>query len=108
VLPAGPDRSTGYLDYFFAGDADASWVDELLEFDREVAGLIRERLWHASQSVTDRPDGGVTLALDVSHDPHLLSWIRGFGSNARVVSPAAVVKDMKEDSARMSARYATD
>ena len=30
------------------------------------------------------------------------------GSNARVVSPAAVVKDMKEDSARMSARYATD
>ena len=83
-------------------------VHVVIEFDREVAGLIRERLWHASQSVTDRPDGGVTLALDVSHDPHLLSWIRGFGSNARVVSPAAVVKDMKEDSARMSARYGAD
>jgi len=36
VLPDGPERSAGYLDYFFAGDADAAWVDELLEFDRQV------------------------------------------------------------------------
>jgi len=99
------------LDPAFAhslGPYQGSPVHVVIEFDREVAGLIKERHWHSSQSVTDRPDGGVTLTLDVSHDPRLLNWIRGFGSNARVVSPASVVKEMKEDSARMSERYATD
>jgi choline monooxygenase len=36
LLPAGPERSTGFLDYFVAPDADPGWVDELLEFDRQV------------------------------------------------------------------------
>ena len=33
--PAGPERSSGFLDYFFAGDADAGSVAELLA-DRQV------------------------------------------------------------------------
>ena len=41
LLPAGPERSTGYLDYFFAPDADPGWIEELLEFDREVGGEDR-------------------------------------------------------------------
>jgi phenylpropionate dioxygenase-like ring-hydroxylating dioxygenase large terminal subunit len=36
LLPAGPERSTGFLDYFFAADADQRWVEELLAFDRQV------------------------------------------------------------------------
>jgi len=36
LLPAGPERSTGFLDYFFAPDADQHWVEELLAFDRQV------------------------------------------------------------------------
>ena len=36
LLPAGPERSTGFLDYFFAADADQHWVEELLAFDRQV------------------------------------------------------------------------
>jgi len=36
LLPAGPERSTGFLDYFFAPDADEYWVEELLAFDRQV------------------------------------------------------------------------
>ena len=41
LLPAGPERSTGFLDYFFAPDADPAWVDELLEFDRQVGAEDR-------------------------------------------------------------------
>ena len=36
LLPAGPERSRGFLDYFFAADADEVWVGELLAFDRQV------------------------------------------------------------------------
>src|SRR5262245_12552388 len=41
LLPAGPERSTGFLDYFFAADADPGWVDELLGFDRRVGAEDR-------------------------------------------------------------------
>jgi nitrite reductase/ring-hydroxylating ferredoxin subunit len=36
LLPAGPERASGFLDYFFAPDADQDWVEELLAFDRQV------------------------------------------------------------------------
>jgi phenylpropionate dioxygenase-like ring-hydroxylating dioxygenase large terminal subunit len=36
VLPAGPERSTGYLDYFFPEDTDEQWIDELIAFDDQV------------------------------------------------------------------------
>ena len=39
--PPGPERSTGFLDYFFAADADPAWVEELLEFDRQVGAEDR-------------------------------------------------------------------
>jgi phenylpropionate dioxygenase-like ring-hydroxylating dioxygenase large terminal subunit len=41
LLPAGPERSTGFLDYFFAPDADPGWLDELLAFDRQVGAEDR-------------------------------------------------------------------
>jgi phenylpropionate dioxygenase-like ring-hydroxylating dioxygenase large terminal subunit len=41
LLPAGPERSSGFLDYFFARDADAGWVEELLAFDRQVGAEDR-------------------------------------------------------------------
>ncbi len=41
LLPAGPERSTGFLDYFFASDADGDWVEELLAFDRQVGAEDR-------------------------------------------------------------------
>jgi choline monooxygenase len=36
VLPAGPTRTERFLDYFFAPDVDAAWVEELLAFDGQV------------------------------------------------------------------------
>jgi phenylpropionate dioxygenase-like ring-hydroxylating dioxygenase large terminal subunit len=36
VLPAGPERAEGYLDYFFPGDADPAWIEELVAFDDQV------------------------------------------------------------------------
>jgi choline monooxygenase len=36
VLPAGPERAIGYLDYFFPADADEAWIEELVAFDDQV------------------------------------------------------------------------
>jgi choline monooxygenase len=35
-VPAGPQRTERWLDYFFAPDVDQDWVDELIAFDTQV------------------------------------------------------------------------
>src|ERR687898_513687 len=36
VWPVGPERTAGFLDYFFAAGEDESWIRNLLELDDEV------------------------------------------------------------------------
>ena len=36
VLPAGPERTERFLDYFFGPGVDERWIGELLEFDDQV------------------------------------------------------------------------
>jgi phenylpropionate dioxygenase-like ring-hydroxylating dioxygenase large terminal subunit len=36
MLPAGPERTARFLDYFFAPDVDEGWMQELLAFDTQV------------------------------------------------------------------------
>ena len=35
-VPAGPQRTQRWLDYFFAPDVDREWIDELVAFDNQV------------------------------------------------------------------------
>ncbi|HWP98912.1 MAG TPA: transcriptional regulator [Vicinamibacterales bacterium] len=77
-----------------------------IDFDRSIAEYIREREWHPSQRLTDRPDGGVRLALDVALDNTLRSWILSFGPLARVVSPRSLVEEVVERIEEMRERYA--
>jgi choline monooxygenase len=36
VLPDGPERTSRFLDYFFAPDADPEWIEETLAWDDQV------------------------------------------------------------------------
>ena len=36
IFPAGPERASRFLDYFFAPGADGAWMEELLAFDDQV------------------------------------------------------------------------
>jgi phenylpropionate dioxygenase-like ring-hydroxylating dioxygenase large terminal subunit len=36
LVPEGPERTNGFLGYFFAGDADPTWVADFLAFDDQV------------------------------------------------------------------------
>jgi choline monooxygenase len=36
IWPDGPERSRGFLDYFFAKDEDEQWIADLLELDGQV------------------------------------------------------------------------
>jgi predicted DNA-binding transcriptional regulator YafY len=78
-----------------------------IAFAPKIARYIRERVWHASQTLRDQPDGGVILTLDVVNDWALRSWILGFGPLARVISPSTLVAQIYEDVDRARLQYAT-
>jgi phenylpropionate dioxygenase-like ring-hydroxylating dioxygenase large terminal subunit len=36
IVPTGPERTSRFLDYFFARDAEEAWIAELLAFDDQI------------------------------------------------------------------------
>jgi predicted DNA-binding transcriptional regulator YafY len=79
-----------------------------IAFEPRIAPYIRERRWHPSQTHTDRKDGGVVLSLEVCNDWALRSWILGFGPLARVVVPASLKGQIKDEIDRARERYAVE
>lgn len=59
-------------------------------FDAEMAGYIRERVWHESQSLEERGDGSVVLRMNVVTGWELKAWIKGFLPYVRVAGPASL------------------
>jgi phenylpropionate dioxygenase-like ring-hydroxylating dioxygenase large terminal subunit len=51
VLPDGPERTTRFLDYFFAADADPGWVAELLAWDDQVGAEDAELVERVQRGV---------------------------------------------------------
>ena len=56
----------------------------------KMAAYIRERVWHESQEMEDRPDGSVLLRMRVAPGFELKSWIKGFLPDVQVQQPAAL------------------
>ena len=63
-----------------------------LRFVPPVASFIKERTWHESQQLKDRPDGSLVMTMTVSDDYALRQWILGFGRLVRVLAPATLVE----------------
>jgi predicted DNA-binding transcriptional regulator YafY len=68
-----------------------------LVFDAEMAGYIRERVWHESQTQEDRADGSVSLKMQVAPGWELRSWVKGFLPHVRVVHPAKLRDEIAAD-----------
>lgn len=69
-------------------------------FEAAMAGYIRERVWHESQQLEDRPDGSVLLKMHVANGWELRSWVKGFLPHVRVQKPealrAAIAQDLEQ------------
>ena len=78
-----------------------------IAFEAAVADYVRAREWHTSQSIRDGGDGAIVISLDVCRDRALLSWILSFGPFARVVAPESLAREIAEQLAEATARYAS-
>ena len=62
-----------------------------------MAAYIRERTWHESQELEDRPDGAVLLRMSVAPGFELKSWIKGFLPHVQVLKPSALRDEIAAD-----------
>lgn len=76
-----------------------------IEFDGRVAPYVRARVWHASQQISEGEDGRLRLTMNVCHDWALRSWLLSWGAFARVVSPAGLAAEIRDDLQSAAARY---
>jgi predicted DNA-binding transcriptional regulator YafY len=58
-----------------------------LKFDRRVARIIQETVWHPSQVLSRQKDGSLVITLQVMDTVELLSWILGWGDHVEVLEP---------------------
>lgn len=77
----------------------------VLRFVPDVAPLVRERRWHATERVEPLEDGCVRLSMAVAVAPELREWILGFGGNVVVESPVSLAQWVRAEHLAAASRY---
>lgn len=77
------------------GDGDQTWTVRL-KFRSEMAGRIREKIWHHSQTLEDHPDGSVIMHLQVSSLIEIRRWVLYWGADCEVLEPQELKHDVAE------------
>jgi len=66
-------------------------------FHKSLTRYLLERRWHLSQKHKKLKDGSLELAFKVAGTKEIKTWILGFGPLAKVLEPASLVKEVRED-----------
>jgi predicted DNA-binding transcriptional regulator YafY len=103
------ERPEGWDPQAFVRDAYGITVGEpqtvLVRFSPRVAEFIRERRWHSSQGIAERPDGSVEVLLRCAVTPELKQWILGYAADAEVLEPAELRQEIRDTLLEAAARY---
>ncbi|MCJ7594228.1 MAG: WYL domain-containing protein, partial [Desulfobacterales bacterium] len=66
-------------------------------FSPEVAGYIKEKIWHESQEITDGKDGSVVFEAEVAGTDEIKFWIMSWGSKAEVLEPTSLREETRTE-----------
>ncbi|MFZ1017944.1 MAG: WYL domain-containing protein [Candidatus Cybelea sp.] len=88
---------------FFKGDGEPQTVE--VTFSKDLALAASSRRWQAAQKLHLNDDGTATISLTVDDVDEVVRWALGFGDEAWISSPPAVVMRAKETLAHMRRRY---
>ena len=79
------------------GIAGGKAQEVLLRFDSVVASSVRDRVWHKSQRIEDRPDGSFDFSMSVALSRDLKAWIRSLLPHVVVIKPQSLRDDIERD-----------
>ncbi len=74
-------------------------------FSPRVTPRVRETVWHPSQEIRDRPDGGCEWAAQIVEWREMEPWVRGWGADVEVLEPAELRASVMESVRHSAERY---
>ena len=77
-------------------------------FDRHVARYVQESVWHSSQQLTPRDDGGILAKFELGNLEEVRAWVLSFGRHAAVLEPRELREQMLDELRALSAVYGED
>ncbi len=77
----------------------------VVDFDPRVVEFVKTRKIHPSQRLSDLPNGGVRLTIEIGDLTEVGTWVLGFGETAQVREPAELRERVRGELARALARY---
>jgi len=66
-----------------------------LKFAPQISYLIKERIWHPSQTIHNHPDGSLTLRFCARGMEEVKSWVMSFGEMVDVLKPENLREEIK-------------
>lgn len=88
--PAGFSLDARLRDSFGVHSGEGRY-EVALRCSPRVADYIREKRWHPSQRLSERPDGGVDLHLRLSSLGEVQRWILSWGGEVTVLEPPELI-----------------
>jgi predicted DNA-binding transcriptional regulator YafY len=67
-----------------------------IRFSESVADYVREKRWHPSQQLRERPDGGLELSLKLSSLEEIKRWVLTWGGQAVVLEPPELAEAVRQ------------
>ena len=74
-------------------------------FSPDVAGYVKEKIWHESQKIVEQKDGSVIFEAEVAGTDEIRFWVMGWGSNAEVLEPETLRDDIRAEVETMIEAY---
>jgi predicted DNA-binding transcriptional regulator YafY len=74
-------------------------------FHPDVAGYIKEKIWHESQQIHSQPNGSIIFESKVAGTDEIRFWIMTWGSKAEVLEPESLREEIRAKAAMMAGRY---
>ena len=73
----------------------------VIRFNARAADYIREKRWHDSQELKERPEGGLDLHLKLSSLQEVERWVLSWGGDAAVISPPELARSVAAAAQRL-------
>ncbi len=74
-------------------------------FHADIAGYIKEKIWHESQQMHVQDDGAIIFEAEVAGTDEIRFWIMSWGSRATVLEPASLRDEIRAEAEMMAGRY---
>jgi predicted DNA-binding transcriptional regulator YafY len=74
-------------------------------FAAEVAGYIREKIWHETQNIEVQEDGSIIFEAEVAGTEEIKFWVLKWGAKARVMAPDSLCEEIRFEAEAMLKNY---